>query len=459
MKKRVFFGIIGFLISFFSLFFYIGPVTSSKDAKEITYEDAINGWLSFGDILSLKLSEPVSLNDEIFVSILMEEFITNISEEPRITITRNNHIILWDTVPGNIRKKYTGWKISSNEQEYEVTDSISLVGTPIKVEGVKVGYVYIRFGNISAPQDILHAGWKNYASILSYSIREEISSKNISKISKTIKKTSERDYLKELTVLALDKTILFDMDKTQIGKDFIKGWIDKSKTDKESLGNSYIYIPVDFQGKKTGEIHFLIASPTISTTAKEKAIFGIFPLSLFKINNIIYPIIFFILLFIIGGFLGGAGIAAPSQRVVSKASLRKFEAELDELKKGMEKLRIDREKLVSEIAEKQKEKKDLESEVGTLLEAKEEKEYLPEEMAEGTTVTKVEEEKLLFEKLFEDEDTRPEKGKEELELTQRIVSKRREEISISARVEAKRKELIELQRNIDESRHKLEKYE
>ena len=80
-------------------------------------------------------------------------------------------------------------------------------------------------------------------------------------------------------------------------------------------------------------------------------------------------------------------------------------------------------------------------------------------MAEGTTVTKVEEEKLLFEKLFEDEDTSPEKGKEELELTQRIVSKRREEISISARVEAKRKELIELQRNIDESRHKLEKYE
>ena len=175
MKKRVFFGIIGFLISFFSLFFYIGPVISSKDAKEITYEDAINGWLSFGDILSLKLSEPVSLNDEIFVSILMEEFITDISEEPRITITRNNHIILWDTEPGNIRKKYTGWKISSDEQEYELTESISLVGIPIKEEGVKVGYVYIRFGNISAPQDILYAGWKNYASILSYSIREEIS--------------------------------------------------------------------------------------------------------------------------------------------------------------------------------------------------------------------------------------------------------------------------------------------
>lgn len=459
MKKRVFFGILGFLISFLSLFFYIGPVTSSKDVKEITYEDAINGWLYFGDILSLKLSEPVSLNDEIFVSILMEEFITDISEEPRITITRNNHIILWDTEPGNIRKEYTGWKISSDEQEYEVTESTSLVGTPIKAEGVKVGYVYIRFGNISAPQDILYAGWKNYASILSYSIREEISSKNISKISETIKKTSERDYLKELTVLALDKTILFDMDKTLIGKDFIKGWIDKSKIDKESLGNSYIYIPVNFQGKKTGEIHFLIASPTVSKTAKEKAIFGILPLSLFKINNLIYPIISFILLFIIGGFFGGVGIAAPSQRVVRKASVQKFAAELDEIKKGMEKLRIERERLVSEIAEKQKEKKDLESEVGTLLGTKEEKEYLPEEMAEGTTVTKVEEEKLLFEKLFEDEDKSPEKVKEELELTQRIISKRREEISISSRVEAKRKELIELQKSIDKSRHKLEKYE
>jgi hypothetical protein len=454
--KRILFGILGFLISFFTLFFFIGPAASSKSDKELSYEDAISGWLSLGDILSFKLAEPVSLNEDIFISILMEEFVADLINKPRISVTNNNNIILWDTKSGNKRKKYQDWKISSDEQEYILTDSNSVISTPIKIGGQNVGYVYIRLRNTSSQEDILYAGWKNYSSILGYSVREDISSKNISNISKIVRRTSEIDALSEFTILALDKTILFDMERTDIGKNYIKGWIDEAQDDRENIGKTYVYTPVDFQGKKTGEIHLFL--PEVAGGKEVKAI-GIFPIELFRIRNIIYPIISFFFLFIIGGFVARPS-TVPGVKRIAKASIQKRSAKLDELERDMERLRIEREKLVSDIAERQKERKELETEMKTLAKAQESKDYLPEEIAEGTASTsEIAEEKLLFEKLFEDEGTPAEKSKEEVELTQRIVAKRREEIAISAKVEARRKELIELQKNIDEARRKLEKFE
>lgn len=456
MVKRILFGILGFIISFFTLFFFIGPKAPSKTVKEISYDDTIRGWLSLGEVLSFKLAEPVSLNDDIFISILMEEFVADLINEPRISVTNNNHIILWDTKSGNKRKKYQDWKISSTEQEYILTDSNSVISTPAKVGGQNVGYVYIRFRNTSPQEDILYVGWKNYSSILGYSIREDISSKNISNISKIVRRTSETDALSEFTILALDKTILFDIERTNIGKNYLKGWIDEAQADRENIGKTYVYTPVDFQGKKTGEIHLFI--PKVLGGEEVKAI-GIFPIELFRIRNIIYPIISFIFFFIIGGFVSRPS-TIPGVKRITKASVQKKSAKLDELERDMERLKYEREKLVSDIAERQKEKKELKSKIETIAKAHGSKEYLPEDVAEGTASTsEIAEEKLLFEKLFEDEGTPAEKSKEEVELTQRIVAKRREEIAISAKVEARRKELIELQKNIDEARRKLEKFE
>jgi hypothetical protein len=455
VTKRIIFGILGFLISFLTLFFFIGPA-QSKAVRELSYEDAISGWLSLGQVLSLRLSEPVSLNDDIFISILMEEFIANLTNKPRISVTNNNHTILWDTKSGNMMKKYQDSEISSDEQEYIVTDSNSVISTPIKEGGRNVGYVYIRFRNTSSQEDVLYSGWKNYSAILGYTIREDISSKNTSNISRTVRSTSKTDALSEFTILALDKTILFDLESKDIGKNYINGWIDEAQANRENISETYVNTPVDFQGEKTGEIHLFI--PKVAGGANIKSI-SIFPIELFRIRNIIYPIISFILFFIIGGFVAKPS-TLPGVKKITKVSIQKRSAKLDELERDMERLRLEREKLVSDIAERQKEKKELESEIETVAKAHESKEYLPEETAEGTaSTTETTEEKLLFEKLFEDEGTPAEKSKEEIDLTQRIVAKRREEIAITAKVEARRKELIELQKNIDEARRKLEKFE
>jgi len=456
MRRGLIFGIMGFLISFLSIFFYVGPASREKEIAEPILEDAINGWASLGEVLSFKLEEPVSLNDEIFISILMEELIGDISNQPRITITSDNHKILWDTESKAIGEKYKGWRLSENEKGYNITDSITIVGTPINAGNENVGFVYIKFKNKSSLKDISYAGWENYASVLSFAIREDIPSKNISKISKIIKKTSRRDDLLQLTVLPLDKTILWDKDETLIGKDYVKGWIDKAKVNKNIEEEAYLYMPIDFQERKVGEIHLLISLPTVKRTGKEKALFGIFPLELFKVNKLIYPIMSFVLLFLLGKFIpkgssvsarGGTGVGL----LVRKKSVA--QAKIDGFRRDMEKLKDEREKLVSEIAKKQKIRKDLENEIGSLQEAKE---FMPEEMAEGTVATEGEEEKLLFDNLFKEEST-PDRSREELELTQRIVAKRREEIALSSRVEAKRKEVIELQRQIDEASRKLEK--
>ena len=290
MKRGLFFGIIGFIITFICVFFYIGPVSTGEEVVELTFEESINGWASLAEILAYKLGEPVSLNDEIFVSILLEEFIEDISNTKRITITRTDYTILWDTRWARIGREYNGWRINADEGEYLSTDSVSIVGSPIKIESEDVGFLYIKFENNPPQKTVFLSGWKNYSSILSYSIREEINSKDIPKISNIIKRTSKKDDILQFTVLSLDKTILWDIDNSLIRKDYIEGWIDEAR---DNEGKSYIYSAVNFQGKKIGEIHLLVSSLSERTVVSEKAILG----ELFKIKNLLFPITAFILFF------------------------------------------------------------------------------------------------------------------------------------------------------------------
>jgi hypothetical protein len=453
IKRGLLFGVIGALISFGSIFFFVGPETTEKEIIKPSFKASLNGWTSLGEILSIKVEEPVYLDDDLFLSILMEEFIKGISDYERITITRPNNSIFWDTELGSIDSKYKDWTVPEVGKGSLTSDSTSMSKTPIKEEGRDIGYVYIKVENKPNPERVSLSGWKNFAAVLSYSLGEEVASKNSSEISEIMSKIPRKNDLLHLTILAEDNTILWDMDETLIGQKYKNGWIGEWESSKGSKEKVYIPVPIEFQGEKKGETHLLVSLPVTEEIATGKPLLGIFPIRLFSTKDLVYPIVSFVLLFLVGGLQSRrtATVEAPEKADATQVKEKRvLEAAIEELKKDQERLENKRIELTSEIAEKQKVKKDLESDIKIFEKTKE----APVEETEIEAFSGEKEEKMLFDNLFgEDEgEASSERAKEELNLTQRIVGKRREEIALSARVEAKRKELIELERKIDEAK-------
>lgn len=449
IKKGLIFGLLGFLISFASLLFFTGPGTT-EEGKKLSETDYLRGWYGFTKTIETALEEPVSMNDELFVSILMDEISQDIENLPEINITNSDYSILWSTNSENIGKRYRGWKISSNKISFNRKQSTINVGMPIIAGNELVGYLYIEFkGNIKENETIVR-GWKSYQQILAFSLKEEVQSDNSGAIDVFIS-DEQKDDLERGLVLGEDREILWSTDKNNTGKTYNGSWIEKasSKKDDYSGGSAYISQKVTMENEEVGDIHFLVNLPSRKKSA------SFIPEELLKMENLMYPIASFILLFIIGGFLSRSKTVVKEEEGLLESQLtveekEELEEEVEELEEEKNRLSSDKEKLVSEIAKKQKEKKDLENEIEALKTTREEVEERVEEKTE---------EEVLFNNLMDEGSGESEKSKEELELTQRIVAKRREEISLSARIEAKRKELIELERKIDEAKDILEDME
>jgi len=85
------------------------------------------------------------------------------------------------------------------------------------------------------------------------------------------------------------------------------------------------------------------------------------------------------------------------------------------------------------------------------------KESIPAEVVAGMGPLAGEEESeesLLFDDLLGENSKKNAQKKEEIELTQRIVSKRREEIDLSGKIESRRRELLELEQKIEKLKDK-----
>ena len=456
IKRGLLFGVLGFLMSFVTLFLYIGiPKPEEVEIIEPSIEESLSGWNALEELLVTHLREPVSFDDDIFVSILMQDLMKGITSFKRITITGYSNLVLWDSDQSRMGRKYRGWDISGSEEGVKITDTLLMIGEPITMEGTRVGYLYVYISNDIKAQDIAINGWKNYMNVLAYSISNEVAIKDMKSISDISRHAVKEKDLLHFTVLSQDGIILEDIDKSLVGEPYKKGWIEKARVrSAEVVGNSlFISIPVNNRGNEVGEIDIMVQISKQEVAGKKTGIFGMFPPELTRIKNLIYPIASFIILFVVGWMLGGAPTAIrPATEVEAEAEEGvALSEERLEIEEELEKLKTSRDDLISEIAEKQKLGSELDKEIG-------EKQILKGDLdeqvqaAEKIGVQK-EEEEILFDSLLkEDKAGSAEQGREELELTQRIVAKRREEIALSARVEAKRKELIELERKADESK-------
>lgn len=456
IKRGLLFGVLGFLMSFVTLFLYIGiPKPEEVEIIEPSIEESLSGWNALEELLVTHLREPVSFDDDIFVSILMQDLMKGITSFKRITITGYSNLVLWDSDQSRMGRKYRGWDISGSEEGVKITDTLLMIGEPITMEGTRVGYLYVYISNDIKAQDIAINGWKNYMNILAYSISSEVAIKDMKSISDISRHTVKRKDLLHFTVLSQDGIILEDIDKSLVGEPYKKGWIEKARVrSAEVVGNSlFISIPVNNRGNEVGEIDIMVRISKQEVAEKKTGIFGMFPPELTRIKNLIYPIVSFIILFAVGWMLGGVPTAIRSVTEVEAEAEEgvALSEERLEIEEELEKLKTSRDDLISEIAEKQKLGSELDKEIGERQILKGD---LDEQVqaAEKIGVQK-EEEEILFDSLLkEDKAGSAEQGREELELTQRIVAKRREEIALSARVEAKRKELIELERKADESK-------
>ncbi len=438
-KKGLVFGIIGFAISFGTLFFFSKPGIAKKKVIKPTYNEGVNGWLSFSELLSSKIGEPVALNDDLFISMLMEEIMGRIPNPPVITITGKNHSILWYSESEEQGKEYSGQKVSGDEKFVKVRDSVVIeIGSPIKLEGKTVGYQYIdiEIKNKPNPRSFALAGWRNYASLLAYSVREGVAKNKVD--SNMMSDVSNRSDLLHLTILSIDKTILWDKNKAQVGKKYKMGWIEEAKTEEKNTDESYFSLPVEFQGKKVGETYFLINLPITKEIAITKELI---PKALLTKKNLIFPIASFVILFLIGGLLSRATAGTKAVKLLGEKE--DLESLIQDLKKESKRLEERKDGLTSEIAGKQKVKKDLENEVQSV------EEKIESIMSKAFEKTSEGEEEALFANLFGEEGVKGSQRKEELELAQRVVEKRREEIALSGSIESKRKELVELERKIE----------
>jgi hypothetical protein len=462
-KKALFLGIIGFLVSLIVVYLNTPkPEISSQDSGSLSYEDGIDGWISFGNILAQNISEAFAMKDNFFVSMFVRKATeeTNLPNQPEVIVSEANKTIFWTNGTRREGTKYTGLQ-NTNNKKYVTRDSVSIVETEIISNNKElIGYLYLAIQNKPDVKEFAEKGWQFYGHVLSTSndIRGYVDERNNSGIKNYIDRVTKKEDIINLTILGLDRTVVWSINNSNIG------WIEQERG-KESEDKFYFSQPINYQGREVANIHFLIKLPEKQSVASGNIM--IMLKGIFKIKNLKMPFISFVVFFLFGSIL----LKSVPAGKTTKGDLSKGSPELQNkiqvLKEEIENLEKTKTDVIEEVAKKQKVQKDLEEEIKNLTEQKEnisaEVETATATAAaaaatpEGATEAVAEEEKseedLLFDRLLGEDGKSDAKKKEELELTQRIVAKRREEIALSGKIEARRKELLKLEQDIEKQKN------
>ncbi len=446
-KKALFLGIIGFFLSLITIYVTMPEQEfTSQRFDSLSYEDGIDGWISFGNILAQNINEAFAMKDDLFISMLirktMEEI--NLSNKPEIIITEGNRTIFWTNGIRGVGTKYTGLQQRTNNKKYLIRDSFSIVETEIISNNKEViGYLYLEIQNKPDVKEFAEQGWQFYGHVLATSndIRGYVADRNSSEIRNYIDKATKKENIINLTILGENKTIVWNINNSDVG------WIEQEKG-KESEDKFYFSQPVNYQGRELASIHFLIKLPE-KKEAGSNLITKI--KGLFESKYLMLSFVSFVVFSLVGSILSKPISAGKIDKKASGKSSPELQNKIQLLKEEIEKLKETKEGVIEDIAKKQKVQKDLEEEIKNLTEKKEsisaEAETVMATMPAETE--KKSEEDILFDKLLGENSKSDVQKKEELELTQRIVAKRREEIALSGKIEAKRKELLKLEQDIE----------
>jgi hypothetical protein len=462
-KNALIFGLLGFIISLGTIYLTV-PITesTSEGLSSTTYTDGINGWISFGNILKENIGEAFLSKDELFLSMFMFKIMEPIrlSNKPEIIITENNQSIFWTNGSKNPGTKYTGWQEKANDRGFLIRDSLSIVKIDITSNNSSVaGNLYLIVTNKPNPKEFSNMGWQYYGHVLSTSntMRGYIDDKNRSGIKGYIDKVTKKEDILNLTILAGDKTVVWDTDNSKIGKKMQDGWIEEEKNRKKE-DRFYFSMPVRYQERDLADIHFLIKLPEKKGVSFIKN-FTLKLKNLFKPRYLMTSVVSFIVLFLAVSVLSKPVAGGKIKKGAFAKSAPGLQNKIQLLKEEIEKLETTKADVMEEVAKKQKTQKDLEKEIELL---KTKKVTMPTEAEIATAETakakaKAEKEKseeeLLFDKLLGKSSKTSAQKKEELELTQRIVAKRREEIALSGKIEARRKELLKLEQDIQKKQN------
>ncbi len=465
-KKGFIFGLLGFFVSLI-----IVSVTSPKrnisvqGTGSLTYEDGVNGWISFGNILEESFKEAFLNKDDIFISMFMWKIMNpiNIPNKPEIIITEENNTIFWTDGAQQKGTKYTTWTENGKDENVQTSDSISIIRIPIISDNRRIaGYLFLEIKNKPNPKDFTIAGWKYYGAVLASSstIRGNVANRNQSEIKSYFNKVTKKKDIINLTILDRNETVLWDIDNSRIDKKLENGgWINQEK-DKDQSDRFYFSSPVEQQESKIGDIHYLVKLPSAGGNSFIKGTINKVT-GLVNSKSLIPSIIAFLFFFLAGIVLSkGAGSGTTViKKVVSGKTSPGLQNKIQQLEEEIRDLEQTKADVMEEVAKRQKTQKDLEKtqkdleeEIGALQSKKEnipkEKEEVPAGMGPLSGGGESEE-SLLFDDLLGEKGKTSAQKKEELELTQRIVSKRREEIDLSSKIETRRRELLELQQKIE----------
>jgi hypothetical protein len=265
-------------------------------------------------------------------------------------------------------------------------------------------------------------------------------------------RVTKKEGILNLTILSPDKTVIWDMNDSNIGKKMQTGWVTEEKG-KNKDDRFYFSLPVKYQERDIADMHFLTKIPVAKGASSIGNLTGKLK-EILKGKNLIVSIISFVILALLGSILTKSATAGTT--VVKESSVAggspELQSKVKTLKEEIERLEATKESVIEVVANKQKEQKNLEKEIESLATKKLTMPSQTEELeiAETKAPAKDErsEEDILFDKLLGGSTKKTAKKKEELELTQRIVAKRREEIDLSGKIETRRKELLKLEQDI-----------
>jgi len=456
-KKALFLGIIGFFVSLIAVYLNTPEQkVSSQSSDSLSYEDGIDGWISFGNILAQNINEAFAMKDNFFVSMFVKKATeeSNLSNKPEVIVTENNKTIFWTNGSRREGTKYTELE-NTNNKKYMIKDSVSVVETEIISSNKEIiGYLYLSIQNKPNVKEFAEKGWQFYGHVLSTSndIRGYVDDRNNSGIKNYIDRVTKKDDIINLAIMGSDRTVVWNINNSNIG------WIEQERG-KESEDKFYFSQPINYQGRELASIHFLIKLPEKRSGASSSLVIKLKEISKFK--NLTIPLASFVIFFLVGSILVKSAPAGKIPKGDFGKSGPGLENKIQVLKEEIENLEKTKADVMEEVAKKQKVQKDLEEEIKNLTE---QKENVSAELATATAVkpeesieTMKEEEKseedILFDRLLGEDSKSDSKKKEELELTQRIVAKRREEIALSGKIEAKRKELLKLEQDIEKHKN------
>ncbi|MEJ2567606.1 MAG: hypothetical protein P8Z50_01810, partial [candidate division WOR-3 bacterium] len=366
-KKALFLGIIGFLVSLFAVYLNMPePEISSHSSGSLSYEDGIDGWISFGNILSQNISEAFAMKDNFFVSMFVRKATEdpNLSNKPEVIITEGNKTIFWTNGTRRAGTKYTGLQ-NTNNKKYLIRDSVSIVETEIISNNKElIGYLYLIIQNKPDVKEFAEKGWQFYGHVLSTSndIRSYVDERNSSGIKNYIDRVTKKEDIINLTILGADRTVVWNINNSDIR------WIEE-ENGKESKDKFYFSQPINYQGREVANIHFLVKLPEKQAVASNNFIIKL--KEILKFKNLTIPLVSFVIFFLIGSILIKSAPAGKIPKGVSGKSSPELQNKIQVLKEEIENLEKTKADVIEEVAKKQKVQKDLEKEIKNLTEQKE----------------------------------------------------------------------------------------